>query len=107
MTAQQAYDSINRWWFEGKLPRVKICWPKYMLTAKPAMIAQTVGSKKQAAEIHMNPKYRDASGVWLRTLIHEAVHVEQWTSRAKDCHGPKFEKRMRQLAEAGAFYGLW
>ena len=58
MTAQEAYDSINRWWFKDKLPRVKILWSRYMLTAKPKMLGQTVGSKKRPAEIHLNPKYK-------------------------------------------------
>ena len=85
MTAQKAYDSINKWWFGNKLPKVKIRWPKYMLSEK----------------------LRCCSGVWLRTLFHEIVHIEQWSLPAKDAHGPKFEKRMKQLAVAGAFNGLW
>ena len=107
MTAQEAYDSINRWWFKNKLPRVKVRWPRYMLKVRPQLIGQTVGDKTEPKEIHLNPKFKDSSSVWLRTLIHEAVHVEQWDIPLRHCHGPRFEKRMRHLAEAGAFYGLW
>ena len=107
MTAQKAYDSINKWWFGNKLPKVKIRWPKYMLSEKPCRFGWAVGTEECPKEIHLNPRFRCYSGVWLRTLFHEIVHIEQWGISDEECHGPKFERRMRQLARLGAFNGLW
>jgi hypothetical protein len=78
-----------------------------MLSEKPDKLGYAVGTEDRPKEIHLNPRFRGASGVWLRTLFHEIVHIEQWSLPAKDAHGPKFEKRMKQLAVAGAFNGLW
>jgi len=35
------------------------------------------------------------------------VHVEQWKVPTKQAHGNKFNKRMKRLANLGAFRGLW
>lgn len=107
MTASEAYDILNSRYWRNRLPKVEILWPKYMLKEKPPLIAQTVGGKKRAEAIHFNPKYKNASTIWLRTLIHEMVHVEQWDVPLSRCHGNKFEKRMKHLASVGAFRGLW
>jgi predicted SprT family Zn-dependent metalloprotease len=48
------------------------------------------------------------SSVAIMTVIHELVHVEQWDEVTdKTQHGRKFTARMKQLANKGAFNGLW
>ena len=64
------------------------------------------GTRKFVIEISTGLK--KFPSVTVQTLIHECVHVEQWdkvTERTQ--HGNLFNARMKQLANLGAFRGLW
>lgn len=50
---------------------------------------------------------RDSRRLWLGTLIHEMVHVEQRNRYSCNVGGWKFNNRMKELANLGAFNGLW
>lgn len=57
--------------------------------------------------IHIGKDLRDSRRQWLLTLIHEMVHLEQGNRYSCGLRGKRFNKRMRELALAGAFDGLW
>lgn len=41
------------------------------------------------------------------TLLHEMVHLEQENMYSCNINGHRFNRRMKELANAGAFNGLW
>jgi hypothetical protein len=54
--------------------------------------------------IRLDVKYRHWSFHTRLVLLHELVHAELPATLQ---HGPRFEKRMRELAAKGAFTSLW
>lgn len=54
--------------------------------------------------ILINKTFRNSFSLTMPTLLHEMVHVEHWEYRG---HGRDFNRRMLQLAKAGAFNGWW
>lgn len=58
-------------------------------------------------EITINSRFRDARSIWATTLLHEMVHLEQKNQFACQVGGYRFHRRMKQLAAAGAFNGIW
>lgn len=57
--------------------------------------------------IHISSVLRKSRRQWLLTLIHEMVHLEQGNRYSCGLRGRRFNRRMRELAMAGAFDGLW
>lgn len=50
---------------------------------------------------------RSMRRVWLGTLLHEMVHLEQGNKYSCGAGGWKFNNRMKQLAKDGALNGIW
>lgn len=57
--------------------------------------------------IHISSKIRYSRRLWMTTLIHEMVHLEQRNKYSCGIRGRHFNKRMAELAVAGAFNGIW
>jgi len=59
-------------------------------------------------EIWISEEIKKFKAITILTVLHECVHVETWDRvTQKSCHGRLFNKRMKQLANKGAFNGLW
>jgi hypothetical protein len=69
---------------------------------------RTVGKRRSNNDrfgIQISPKLRFSKKLWYSTLVHEMVHLEQ---RLKySCYGKRFDDRMKELAAAGIFKGIW
>jgi hypothetical protein len=92
---RRAFLFYNRKYFGNNLPKdTEVGWKEM-----PA----TLMGWQQGDEIAINAKLKGADVLWRATLIHECVHLEL---PAKVKHGPRFRKRMRELAAQGAFDGL-
>ena len=104
MTATECYNALNSNFFKGKLPPLRVYW-----NWKRSSLGATAFDResKRPLFITLNPHYRYLDRIWLPTLLHEMVHVEQWRLPIKDKHGVKFISRMRKLARDGAFDSLW
>lgn len=110
---QENFLLLNSRYFRNRLKNVKVRW-KNGGFGDGRCIARTLstlgsvpkGQRKFVIEIDSAlKKYHTFT---IQTLIHEAVHVEQWDKvTTKSCHGRVFNKRMKQLAAKGAFNGLW
>jgi hypothetical protein len=50
---------------------------------------------------------RNSRSLSVMTLLHEMVHLEQENQFACGAYGWKFNRRMKELAAAGAFNGFW
>jgi hypothetical protein len=69
---------------------------------------RTLGKRRSQEDsfgIHISSELRFSRRLWIGTLIHEMVHLEQRCRYS--CQGPRFNKRMKELAAAGAFTGIW
>jgi hypothetical protein len=94
---RRAYLAYNRRYFGGRLPKdLDLTWEQ--------LPANLLGYQEGDYKIAINAKLHRADVLWRSTLIHEMTHLELG-HRVQ--HGPKFQKRMRELAAAGAFDGLW
>lgn len=110
-TANELYDIFNSRYFRGRLPKIPIKWSHDLGFEgnRKGILGSTHydGVTNRPKLISLNPKYKSSGTIWVTTLLHEMVHVEQWRTPAKQAHGHKFQKRMKQLANKGAFNGLW
>jgi hypothetical protein len=94
------YNEFNRRWFEEGLPEevdvlyapVEGCW------------GETVPVDRHSFVIRIDPHCAISNRVTKMTLLHEMTHVELWPYCT---HGPRFERRMQELAACGAMRGLW
>ena len=111
-TANELYDLFNSRYFRNKLPKIPVKWSdpsgrRYTGESRGIMGATWFNGDGRPRMISLNPKYKSSGTVWVTTLLHEMVHVEQYNLPAKQAHGRKFQKRMKRLANAGAFNHLW
>jgi len=110
LNPKEVYQIINGRYFRGRLPDVPVRFnAKSFIGPRKRILGSTYVNREtgRPVKIDLNPRYKDASRVWIQTLIHEAVHVQQWRLPEKQAHGRKFNARMKQLAALGAFNGLW
>lgn len=95
------YDLANATIFKGKLPKCRVIW-KIEPEFKECLgyTEFEVGTKRPLL-LHLNPKHRYDGKIWVFTLLHEMVHIEQRNGSLRWPHGKKFVLRMRQLAAKG------
>jgi hypothetical protein len=110
---EEIFGIANSRYFRSRLKNVKIRWQK-----KSKMPPRAVGNTRseygrlpkgsRKFEIWISDDLKKFSSFTIMTIIHEMVHCEQWDkTTGKTCHGRLFNKRMKQLANLGAFNGLW
>lgn len=107
---REVYRRLNSLYFRGRLPDIPVRWTKTSFKGRDQRYLGVTWMEFPSGKpnsIHLNPKIRSMFTIWVQTLIHEMVHVEQCKLPAKQAHGRKFERRMKQLAARGAFRGLW
>ena len=96
---QQMYADFNRRYFHNSLPKdmvVHYAPLKYCF-------GLTGIHRGRALYIQLDWELRKSRTHSALTLLHEMVHCEQPNGE----HGPKFHKRMLQLAKAGALKKWW
>ena len=111
-TPKELYGFWNARYFGGRLPNIRVGFSKVLCQGKDfhrlgATEFWFKGDRKYPVRILLNDRYKNEFGVWAATLLHEMVHVQQWRTPTDQMHGRKFQKRMKQLAAAGAFNRLW
>jgi hypothetical protein len=109
-TPKEVYDIMNRRYFRGRLPDIPVRFRREsFLGSRKHIMGSTWfdADTQRPKKIELNPMYKSAPILWLATLLHEAVHVEQWKVPAGQEHGRKFQKRMKQLVNRGAYNKLW
>lgn len=102
----QVYDVANQRYWGGKLPKVNVRF----VDLGEAVMGRTLAPRKNTGNpkhivIQLSKRFRTQSVIWIGTLIHEMVHVELWGRRVKD-HGYVFQRRMKELVNAGAYKDL-
>ena len=98
----RCYDVANLRYFHNKLQRDI---PLRFAKLPNGMLGKTyvcTHGIAQAIEISERLKSNEVHAIM--TLLHEMVHVEK--PRYKG-HGWRFDRRMKKLAQDGAFDGLW
>jgi hypothetical protein len=64
-------------------------------------------SKEDRFGIHISSKLRWSKRLYISTLLHEMVHLEERNEYSCGPRGKRFNGRMRQLSFQGAFDGIW
>jgi hypothetical protein len=107
---KEIYNLFNDRYFRGRLPDIPVVWSKtqYKKISNRKSLGGTEFSGKPLKPIRiiLNPRYRSADVIWVGTLLHEMVHVEQWRLPRSQAHGRRFNKRIKQLVNQGAYRGL-
>lgn len=106
------FHLFNSRYFEGRLDPLTI---KYKdLSCKESIghtgRYRTLGKKRSQEDrfyIEIDKTLRRSRSLSCTTLLHEMVHLEQKNRFSCGTGGHKFNNRMKQLAAAGAFNGLW
>ena len=109
-------------YFNGKLPISRILFDSGLgehchANTHPIMYRRVLGGKcvheVQMYHITVNTRLRRWRDLVRMTVYHEMVHVELYalglSSKENSClkDGNRFNQRMAELAQAGAFNGLW
>lgn len=97
------YADVNRRYFGNRLPKDMVVRFVYTRAGKDDL-GSCVVKWNRPLYIEINKRIQWHHMLVDATLIHEMIHVEhpEW-----DGHGPRFHKRMLQLAAAGAFKTCW
>lgn len=103
---KETYLFFNSRYFRGKLPDIPVVWVNH---DKGKWMARSCFDAKTSEPlfIQMKSYLKKIPNVAQLTLLHEMVHIEQAKVPHKQMHGRKFQKRMKQLAEVGAFNLFW
>jgi len=102
---EQLYAEYNDLYFGGGLPTIPVKWGK----VHKSHAAEFVTYEDGTLAIVISPKLKTYTCWAYLTLIHEMAHVKLRNFKGDDgdLHGPKFQREMKRLANAGAFNGLW
>lgn len=96
-TLRRWYNLYNRKYFGNRLPKdIKIGFKNFR--------AKLIGECTSGESIYINTRVRWSKTICKATLLHEMVHLELPDHMG---HGVTFQKRMLQLARAGAMKKLW
>lgn len=106
------YATLNAAHFGGRLPVMPVRWePRLAEVGRAAGQAFTLegmfGHVNGRAAILMHPDLQRDAAALTRTLSHEMVHVQLWTTgEAGEKHGPTFQRELARLSLEGAFTGI-
>jgi hypothetical protein len=108
-TLKRYYRELNKKWFKGELPASTKCvWGPISEHKQNGKGSGAMAFCESPTDddpfflISFDPRLKKLNwwNLVRSTMIHEMVHV--WTKN-RDSHGPVFEAKMRELANAGAF----
>lgn len=109
--AQYNFTLLNSRYFHNRLKNVTVRWSKSLpkgTLGRTQSVSGRVTEGERKFLIELDLKSRRYGSLMRMTLLHEMVHVEQWEKvTSRSCHGHRFQRRMKQLAQKGAFNGLW
>lgn len=103
------FDTYNERYFGGELECVRITYSKMYPLGRTARI-RTPGKRRSQDDrfaIHINRGQRGSRRQSVSSLLHEMVHLEQRCKYSCGLRGYHFNERMKKLAVAGAFNGIW
>jgi hypothetical protein len=104
------FNIYNRKYFGGKLEVARIRFADIGDLLGRTQRFRTVAGRRSASDrfgIQISRSTQNARRIWRMTLFHEMTHVEQRCQWSCDRGGKRFNNRMRELAAAGAFDGIW
>ena len=100
---QAWYEGFNADYFINQLPKnVRVVWGDLTPSELMGLTERSDAGFLITIDRKTNPTKRGAE--W--TAVHELCHVKTWEAHELD-HGPKFQSCMIQLADKGAFEGIW
>jgi len=106
----EAFLELNRRYFNGKLPIPLDLSFSDIDGLGHTFRFRTVGKRRIKDDrfgTHISRKLRYYRRLWMCTLVHELVHLEQRCQYSCGPRGKRFNGRMRQLALIGSFDGIW
>ena len=103
---QGAYRIFNRLYFRNRLPDIPVIWSR---SRHRGWEARTVYHEGERWPRRILMKYWMIAhpNIAQMKLLHEMVHVEQSHLPHSQAHGRAFHRRMKQLAQRGAFSRFW
>jgi SprT-like family len=103
---KKSYDRLNRKWFAGRLPKkIAVCWsPKLK---RLALLGRATSWGDGVYSIELLPYLKTYEVLVEKVLLHEMVHIFNYSRKRNFRHGPVFQKQMLSLARRGAFRKLW
>ena len=107
----ETFDLFNARYWDGRLERPAILSFRAMNgNLGHTYRLRTPGQRRSQQDkfgIAIGSQLRYSKRLWATTLLHEMVHLEQRNKYSCAINGHHFNRRMKQLALAGAFNGLW
>jgi len=94
------FDDINRLFYKGKLPAVRVYWYKFRSKLRKGVTAWN--KNKTVDAIYISVDLKETGHYALQTLVHESIHV----AKPNAGHGPVFKKEKKRLYDAGAYFHI-
>ena len=103
------FDIYNRLYFGGKLECNHITYVDMFWLGKTTRLRRPGRRRSQqdSFTIKISKRFRDSRRLSIGTLVHEMVHLEDRCHYSCGLRGKHFNRRMLELAKAGAFDGIW
>lgn len=100
------YRVYSHMYFGGRLPENAIvCFGS---TPRDSAYVDDRGKgSDRLVEIVLDERLRGMDCICAMQVLHEMAHIDVGAESSRVHHGPKFQKRMLELARAGAFEGIW
>jgi hypothetical protein len=103
---QNVYRAFNSLYFRSKLPDIPVIWSN---SRQRDWNGRTVYYQGELwpKRIMLKRWLMGHPNIAQMILLHEMVHVEQSHLPHSQAHGNAFHRRMKQLAQRGAFRRFW
>jgi hypothetical protein len=99
---QAWFDGLNEEYFMSRLPRAAVTWGDLTILKDMGVTMHPEGN----FIIIIDRDTNRTKSTTEETISHETCHVATWDLEM-DAHGPKFQACMVNLANKGAFEGIW
>ncbi len=109
---RQFYDVYNRRYFGNRLPRNAVirfeCMKKHDSSEEESASMEWRGrGGDRTLEILVDERLRGFDCIVSGEIVHEMAHADVGIEHPRDQHGPRYQKRMLELAKAGAMKWIW
>lgn len=104
---REFYGAYNYMYFGSRLPKNAILSFGIPPRDDSAYVDIRGKGDDRLIEIIIDERLKGMDCIVAQKIIHEMAHVDVDLTSPRVQHGPKFEKRMLELARAGAMEGIW
>jgi hypothetical protein len=99
------FRKFNKQYFQSRLPEPLIYYAHLEESDRDLCFGKVSQDEEGAFLIRIDPQWNSCRAITQWAVLHEMAHVDLWNETIT--HGAKFQRKMLNLAIAGAFRTIW